>query len=158
MDAVGLVGGDENCRRIRRQRTIEVHALGFQGFDRIRQDQLAAVEIRRLVGIHGRFAEHGLSRIPAVFLEVVTHARADVRPIAPKIDMTIGVGIDRIAAIVRRHELRRTHGACIRPFDRQRVEADVARQQDELFQLVAEKRSTRRIIEGQRRERIQDTI
>ncbi|MCY1547028.1 hypothetical protein D9M68_830610 [compost metagenome] len=68
--------------------------------------------------------------------------------------MAVAVEVHRVGAKAAWHELRQAHGAGVGAFQAERVDLFLARQHEELAQLLAEERRTRRIVEGQRRQRI----
>ena len=98
-----------------------------------------------------------LTGLPAVLVEVVGDAANGIVRI-PEVSMAVGVEIDRVLLIARRHKLTESHGARERANRCKGVLALVARHDQELFQLVAEIGGTARIIERQRGQRIDDAV
>ena len=158
VNAVRIVSGNQQGGRILRQRTVETHTLRAQRPDRLRQRQRAAVQLRRFFGGHAGLAQHGLAGIPAVLFEIIADAGAHIRPIGPQVDAPVRVRIHGIAAIVRRHELRRTHGAGIRSLHFAGVEAHIARQQEKLLEFIAKEFRASGVIECQCGERVEHPV
>ncbi len=68
------------------------------------------------------------------------------------------VAVDREVAETARHELRQSHGARIRADGRERVETFLAGHYQVLLEFAAEERLAGRVIEGERRERIDHAV
>ena len=103
-------------------------------------------------------ASTGPSGDPAECLEVVSDARDDVVPVGEQVALLVVAAVDRVAAVARRHELRRAHGAGVRAERGQRIDRFLARQRDELRELAAEEFRARWIVEGEGGERIEHAV
>src|SRR3569623_1038195 len=101
---------------------------------------------------------HGAAAIPAVFLEVIGDAANSVHRIVPEVAVAVAVEIDRIAAEAARDELRLAEGAGVGAFHVERIDALLAGQNQVLLELAAKEFGAGRVVEGQRRERIDDAI
>src|SRR5262249_49432925 len=101
-----------------------------------------------------RAQQDRLARFPTVDVQEVRHAADGVRARAAQIDGAVTVEVDRVAAHAPRHELRNADRAGIRALQREDVEARLAREQQVLLELVAEIARARRIVEGERGERV----
>ena len=114
-----------------------------------------------LACVLGRLRAHRdrLAGLPAVRREIVRNARRDVRQRVPQINASVAILVLRPLRDAGRHELAPAHRAGVRAFqlvDRIR-EMHIA-EQEQLLELAAEKRRARRIVECERRQRIEHAV
>ena len=105
-----------------------------------------------------RLGQHRCAVLPAGLMQIISGAGEDVTPIAPQVNLRCVLLADREFTVARGHELQRSHGAGIGTADAQRIEFFLARQQQELGQLLAEIAGARRVVERQGRERVDDAV
>ena len=72
-----------------------------------------------------------------------------------KVDFLVAVEVDRITPLAARHELRNADGTGEGAAHVDRVHAVLAGQQQELFEFRAEEVGAARVMEGQRRQRLE---
>src|SRR5699024_5277599 len=99
-----------------------------------------------------------LAGMPAVFAEVVGDAGDDIGRFVPQIAAAVAIEIDGVGAVTRRHELRPAHGAGVGAGFMAAIEFFFDAQADEVTELLAEEIRARRIIEGQRGQRVQHAV
>ena len=81
-----------------------------------------------------------------------------VRLAAPQVALAVLVEIDRILAVAAGDELRHAHGAGIGAAGGAGIDPLLAREQQEVLELAAEECRARRVLEGQRGERVQHRV
>ncbi|MCY1426216.1 hypothetical protein D9M71_420320 [compost metagenome] len=89
-------------------------------------------------------------------LEIAGDAADGVHRVAPDVDVAVTVEIHGEGAEAARHELRQAHGAGVGTLEHQRIDLLLAGQQEELLELLAEEVGTRRVVEAQGREGVDD--
>ena len=133
---------------------LEGEAAVAQHLDRRVGRELAGDQPVRLRKPQAGVGDNRLAVAPAVVGEVIRDARDDVRPAAPEVALAVAVAVDRPGAVAARHELAVAHRAGVGAEHRLGVEAFLAREQQELLELGAEVARARRVVEGERRERV----
>ena len=101
--------------------------------------------------------------LPAVLAQEIGHRADRVDRAVDQVHMAVAIEVDREAPPAARHELAPAHRAGVRALHRHRIQAVLARQDQELAQLLAEEgaavaragRQRRGVVEAQRRQRVQ---
>ena len=93
--------------------------------------------------------------MPVVTRKIAADAADDIGGARPEIDPPVAVEIHRELAIAAGHELRDAERTGKRTRWRGRIDSLVANQQQEFLQLAAKERRSARIVERQRRQRIE---
>src|SRR4029077_13800762 len=99
------------------------------------------------LALDARREHHRAARLPAVLLEEVGDAAYGVGRIAPEVDRAVAVEVDGEAPLAARHELRDADRAGVRAAHGKDIEAQVAREQQVLLELVAEIGGARGVVE-----------
>ena len=92
--------------------------------------------------------------LPAVLLEVVRDAADGVGRAVAQVGHAVAVEVDRVPEIAAGHELGNADRARVRALDREHVDPRLAREQQIVRQFPAEEIGARRIVEGERGERV----
>ena len=111
-----------------------------------------------MVAFNFDLQDHLVIVLPAMAAEIIRHAADCIGFIAPDIPQTVAIKVNRISPVARRNELTISHSACVRSFQMQWVLAFFACQQQVLGEFPAEEFCPRRVVEGQRRQRIHDPV
>ena len=93
-----------------------------------------------------------------MLLQIIGDAADGVGEAAGEVLLAVAVQIHGVAAIAAGHELRNADGAGVRTLQSQGVDARVARVQQVVLQFAAEEFGARRVVEGERGERIDDAV
>ena len=113
--------------------------------------------VRRAIGVlalHLHEDRHRTLAAPAVALEVVGNAAHGVVDALPDIAPPVAVEVHRVRPVARRDELSVTHGPRVGAREIERAPVLFAGEQQELRQFAAEERSSRRVVEAERRKRV----
>ena len=152
------IHADEEGRRLVALRRVEGEAAVAQRLHRRVRRELAGDEAVGLREPEARRHDDRLAGAPAVLLKIVRDAGDDVVPAGPQVALAVAVAVDRVGAVARRHELAARPSRPRRSPGRSRIELLLARQQQELLELGAEISRARRVVEGERRERVEHAV